>query len=198
MGEGCHNRFDAKSLDLEDFDPEEFVQLEHTMFMMATYGEGDPTDNSAEFMDWLKEKVDEGDNSTLLSGMKVSVFALGNRQYEHFNKAGKDCQELLTKLGAETVYAMGEGDDDGTLEDDFMVRSEITFFLHLVLFCLLCRPCSQAWKENLWPTLRQKFLGEDRATSSSAAGTSELPAPAVLSFDFNTVTCCARFVHSHP
>jgi NADPH-ferrihemoprotein reductase len=61
--------------------------------MMATYGEGEPTDNSAEFYKWLKagakECKDEGGSSErkLKQGsMAFAVFGLGNRQYEHFNK----------------------------------------------------------------------------------------------------------------
>jgi NADPH-ferrihemoprotein reductase len=50
---------------------------------------------------------------------------------------GRVTNELLAKLGAESVCPYGEGDDDGTLEDDF-----------------------QQWRDNvLWPTLIQKYHG---------------------------------------
>ena len=38
---------------------------------MATYGEGDPTDNAMEFYEWLKESTDD------LNGLKYTV--------SHFN-----------------------------------------------------------------------------------------------------------------
>ena len=37
------------------------------IFCMATYGEGDPTDNAQEFYDWLQE------GSTQLDGIKYAV-----------------------------------------------------------------------------------------------------------------------------
>lgn len=41
---------------------------------MATYGEGDPTDNAQDFYDWLQENDDED-----LSGLNysVNIFAYG-------------------------------------------------------------------------------------------------------------------------
>ena len=41
------------------------------VFMMATYGEGDPTDNAMEF----NEKLEGGDLS--VDGLKFAVFGLG-------------------------------------------------------------------------------------------------------------------------
>ena len=63
------------------------------VFMMATYGEGDPTDNAMEFNEKLTN--DEMD----LAGMKFSVFGLGNKTYEHFNKMGKFVDSRLEELG---------------------------------------------------------------------------------------------------
>lgn len=38
------------------------------IFCMATYGEGDPTDNAQDFYDWLQENGDED-----LSGLNYTV-----------------------------------------------------------------------------------------------------------------------------
>lgn len=38
------------------------------IFCMATYGEGDPTDNAQDFYDWLQENDDED-----LSGLNYTV-----------------------------------------------------------------------------------------------------------------------------
>ena len=40
------------------------------IFVMATYGEGDPTDNAQEFFDWLKETNDS------LQGLKYTVLLI--------------------------------------------------------------------------------------------------------------------------
>ena len=88
------------------------------VFMMATYGEGDPTDNAMEFNEKLtNEEMD-------LAGMKFSVFGLGNKTYEHFNKMGKFVDSRLEELGAKRVYELGVGDDDANLEDDFITWKE--------------------------------------------------------------------------
>lgn len=49
------------------------TEIENSLavFCMATYGEGDPTDNAQDFYDWLQETdVD-------LTGLKFAVSAIG-------------------------------------------------------------------------------------------------------------------------
>ena len=53
------------------------------LFCMATYGVGDPTDNSIELIDWLKS------TDLDLSRLNFAVFGLGNKTYEHFNEIGE-------------------------------------------------------------------------------------------------------------
>merc|ERR1719429_171279 len=63
-----------------------------TVFMLATYGEGDPTDNAVEFNEKLTS------DSLDLNGMKYAVFGLGNKTYEHFNAMGKLADRKLEEL----------------------------------------------------------------------------------------------------
>lgn len=44
--------------------------------VMATYGEGDPTDNAVEFYKWIHE---DGREEGCLKGMSFAVMGLGNR-----------------------------------------------------------------------------------------------------------------------
>jgi len=88
------------------------------VFMLATYGEGDPTDNAVE----LHEKLAE--EGLDLSGMKFAVFGLGNKTYEHFNAMGKLADTRLEELGGKRVHVLGVGDDDSNLEDDFITWKE--------------------------------------------------------------------------
>lgn len=41
------------------------------------------------------------------------VFGLGNKTYEHFNAMGRFVDKRLEELGADRVFKVGEGDDDG-------------------------------------------------------------------------------------
>ena len=77
------------------------------IFCVATYGEGDPTDNATELHTWLKE------GKVRLNSLRYTVFGLGNKTYEHFNAVGRYIDTRLEGLGATRVFPAGEGDDDG-------------------------------------------------------------------------------------
>lgn len=67
-----------------DFEALEELSEDHlAIFVMATYGEGEPTDNAVGMLEYLKETpIDQLD----LSKLKFVIFALGNRTYEQFCK----------------------------------------------------------------------------------------------------------------
>ena len=50
--------------------------------------------------------------STLIS-VPFQVFGLGNKTYEHFNAMGKYVDKRLEELGAQRIFELGLGDDDG-------------------------------------------------------------------------------------
>ena len=108
--------FRTEVVDLEDFDPLQFRKQKYAMFFVATYGEGDPTDNAMDFAKWLRTASPKDSG---IEGLKFAVFGLGNSQYEHFNAMGRLVDARLEALGAERMRERGEGDDDGTLEEDF-------------------------------------------------------------------------------
>ena len=115
--------FSSSTIDLEDFEADAFIEEATTsdaavVFLMATYGEGDPTDNAIEFVEWIKDKDRDLDNDSLKNA-HFSVFGLGNTQYEHYNAMGKLVNKRLEALGATRVYEYGEGDDDNNIDDDF-------------------------------------------------------------------------------
>lgn len=89
------------------------------VFCLATYGEGDPTDNAREFYDWLKRGESD------LNGLNYAVFGLGNKTYEHYNAVGVYADARLAELNGNRVCELGLGDDDGLIEDDFMNWKEI-------------------------------------------------------------------------
>lgn len=48
----------------------------------------------------------------LFSSPSYTVFALGNKTYEHFNEMGRLVDKKLQKMGATCIHERGEGDDD--------------------------------------------------------------------------------------
>uniref|UniRef100_A0A8C1SKX5 NADPH--cytochrome P450 reductase n=1 Tax=Cyprinus carpio TaxID=7962 RepID=A0A8C1SKX5_CYPCA len=131
------------SADPEEYDMSELSRLPEienslAIFCMATYGEGDPTDNSQDFYDWLQE----GDAD--FTGVKYTVFALGNKTYEHYNAMGKYVDQRLAELGAQRIFDLGMGDDDGNLEEDFV-----------------------SWREQFWPAVCEHFGVEATGEESS-------------------------------
>eukprot|EP00753_Platysulcus_tardus_P016472 PLAT5748.1.p2 GENE.PLAT5748.1~~PLAT5748.1.p2 ORF type:complete len:671 (-),score=387.82 PLAT5748.1:209-2221(-) len=139
--EGRRHKFAAHAVDLEDVQLDELLATpRRAIFVMATYGDGDPTDNAVEFASALADASDGA-----AASLEFTVFGLGNRQYELYNAMGKLVNRRLEELGGTRIYDYGEGDDDGTLEEDF-----------------------EAWKENLWQSLVSRYLGEDIAADDGA------------------------------
>lgn len=127
---------DPEECDLDDLAKLNVIENSMAIFCMATYGEGDPTDNAQEFYQWLQN------TDINLEGLQYAVFALGNKTYEHYNDMGKYVDTRLEELGATRVYELGLGDDDANIEDDFIT-----------------------WKERFWGAVCEHFnvvkSGED-------------------------------------
>lgn len=51
--------------------------------------------------------------SPCLTSVPFQVFGLGNKTYEHFNAMGKYVDKRLEELGAQRIFELGLGDDDG-------------------------------------------------------------------------------------
>lgn len=133
----------AMTADLEDYDLNNLDRItsdQLVIFTMATYGEGEPTDNALEFWEFLfnpnaAEEVPEfskainGDSvpnpDKPLEDLNYVVFGLGNKTYEHFNAVARNLDKRLQQLGATRIGERGEGDDDGNLEEDFLAWREL-------------------------------------------------------------------------
>ncbi|KAL1593202.1 hypothetical protein SLS60_010810 [Paraconiothyrium brasiliense] len=145
-----HSRFGLNCMvaDLEDYDYDnldQFPEDKLAVFVLATYGEGEPTDNAVEFYEFIggdDVAFSEGASAEEkpLSKMKYVAFGLGNNTYEHYNSMVRDVDKYLTKLGATRLGAAGEGDDGaGTMEEDFL-----------------------AWKEPMWTAVCEALKLEER------------------------------------
>ena len=107
-------------LDIEQYDaPAQLPREKLAFLLMATYGDGDPTDSATDFWTWLSEAAEGGGGDGLLAGLSFGVFGLGNRQYEHFCAMGRKVSKAMRQLGADEAVARGEGDDDRDIDEDF-------------------------------------------------------------------------------
>jgi len=143
-----HSRFGLNTMtaDLEDYDYEnldQFPEDKVAFFVMATYGEGEPTDNAVDFHEFITDEnvsFSEASGEKPLANLKYVTFGLGNNTYEHYNSMVRRLDATLTKLGAQRIGSAGEGDDGaGTMEEDFL-----------------------AWKEPMWTALAETMGLEER------------------------------------
>ncbi|RDB17816.1 hypothetical protein Hypma_000791 [Hypsizygus marmoreus] len=126
LAKEAKSKFGLASLvcDPEEYDFENLDELPEdcaAFFVMATYGEGEPTDNAVQLMQNLQDESFEfSGGERKLEGLKYVVFGLGNKTYEHYNSIGRAVDAELTKLGAIRIGERGEGDDDKSMEEDYL------------------------------------------------------------------------------
>ena len=144
------SRFGLKTMvaDLEDYDYgnlDAFPDDRVAFFVLATYGEGEPTDNAVDFYEYfMSTDITFSQGGTQddkpLSNLRYVAFGLGNNTYEHYNSMVRRIDGALEKLGATRIGEAGEGDDGaGTMEEDFL-----------------------AWKEPMWASLAETMKLEER------------------------------------
>lgn len=106
---------DALNFSAKDLTPKA-GQTDVTAFIMACYGEGEPTDNSKKFFKSL-EALPAADMK-VFQGSKYCVFGLGNSQCfrDRYNVVGKFLDKRLEALGAQRVIELGLGDASPTME----------------------------------------------------------------------------------
>jgi NADPH-ferrihemoprotein reductase len=135
LGRECHLRFGLEVLvaDLSDYDPKTIALIpeeKFVIFVVSTYGEGDPSDNTTELWSWLHKSKD-----TSLQNLRYMAFGLGNSNYKYYNRVIDVVVDSLNKSGAKILMPIGKADDaQGATEEDFT-----------------------AWKEDLFSIFRQEL-----------------------------------------
>ncbi|KAJ5885905.1 uncharacterized protein N7473_008579 [Penicillium subrubescens] len=111
--------------DLDDDDHEHLSKVPSSkliVFVISTFGEGDPTDNSVAFCSMLRALRATG-NTQLLTDLRYAAFGLGNRNYRHYNKIVDLVDTTLQELGARRVGTVGKADESkrgAATDEDFL------------------------------------------------------------------------------
>ena len=135
--------------DLNEFNEQEFMEMEYVVFIVATYGSGGPTPNAQRFHTWLKEQMQKGGK---LNKLKFAVFGCGNSGFAAtYNHMSIFTSDALNQLGAKMyiLYSIlrlcksGLGDSNKNVAHDF-----------------------QLWSAGLVEVIRAEFHVEGKITSS--------------------------------
>lgn len=151
LAKEAKTKFGLASLvcDPEDYDFENLDQIPEdcaAIFVVATYGEGEPTDNAVTLLQNLEDESFEFSNGEhKLEGLKYVVFGLGNKTYEHYNLMARKTDKLLADMGGIRMGERGEGDDDKSMEEDYL-----------------------AWKDGMWEAFAEAMGVEEGQGGDSA------------------------------
>lgn len=136
LGRECLARFGINALvaDLSDYNADSIARIEAThfaIFILSTYGEGDPSDNTTGLWDYLKQ-VNE--KSIKLESLRYLAFGLGNSNYKCYNRVLDVVSDALDSAGATALMPRQKADDsNGGTEEDFQAWKDDLFalFRHL-------------------------------------------------------------------
>ncbi|XP_051521750.1 S-adenosyl-L-methionine-dependent tRNA 4-demethylwyosine synthase TYW1 isoform X1 [Myxocyprinus asiaticus] len=142
-------------IDMKEYDPDDRLAEECTskmicVFLVATYTDGQPTENAEWFCKWLEEaSTDFRYGKTYLKGMRYAVFGLGNSVYiGHYNTVSKNLDKWLWMLSAARIMTRGEGDCNVVKSRHGSVQADF-----------------QAWKTKFLSRLQALVKGEKKACS---------------------------------
>ncbi|KAL4952874.1 hypothetical protein BDW69DRAFT_200512 [Aspergillus filifer] len=130
-------RFGQNTLtaDLSDYDPSSVAEIPSSklaIFILSTYGEGDPADNTVDFWDWLNSNDRNQEKpKKQFSDLRYFAFGLGNSNYKYYNKVIDRVVEVLNSHGANALLPVSRANDaNGTTQEDFISWKEelFTFF----------------------------------------------------------------------
>lgn len=129
--------------DLSEYNHEHLAAFEPDKiagFILSTYGDGDPPDNTNGFWRTLQRFLENG---TSLDKFQYFIFGLGNRNYRSYNRVAEVVDASLQKLQAQRIGPAGCADESngGTVEDFLSWKQDIAQILQN----------NRNWKESIKP-----------------------------------------------
>ncbi|EJT52232.1 NADPH--cytochrome reductase [Trichosporon asahii var. asahii CBS 2479] len=124
------------------------------IFVMALYGDGEPTDNAEEMWNFLfDDDVTFSNGGQSLDNLNYVMFGLGNTTYEKYQGAARKLDARLEELGARRIGERGEADE--------IVGTEMGYL---------------DWKDGMWAALADRLeLQEGEAGDIADFVVTEVP-----------------------
>jgi len=99
-------------LNLKQYDPEDLPNEPISIFIVPTYTDGTPNEETQGFYNWLEDVANDFRvTKVFLENIKYAVFGLGDNSYgENYCVIAKKIDTLLHKLSATRILAVGDGD----------------------------------------------------------------------------------------
>ena len=130
--------FKVTLTDVADYDKDMMWADKFLVFVVSTYGEGEPTDTSKDFYEWLLCE-DRMHDMNDFKDVSFATFGLGDSQYKHFCQMGVEFDQRTAELGGKRIHTLGTGDADCNMEEEF-----------------------DQWKQDLWVKATKQFGLEAR------------------------------------
>lgn len=108
--------FQAKAIDMGDYQSDRLSKENHLLLICSTYGDGEPPDTARALHSYLLS-----DKASKLENMKYSVLGLGDSSYPDFNQCAIEFDQRLAELGAKRVC------DSKFCDVDFEEPAEVWF-----------------------------------------------------------------------
>ena len=103
--------FDTSVVSMEHSKPSSLHETPNCLFIVSTWGEGEPPCDAEDYFDELKESELD------LKSVKYGIMGLGDTSYEMFNEFARQLDAELERLGATKISDRVEADVD--YEEDF-------------------------------------------------------------------------------
>lgn len=115
--------FGTEIIDMKDAYLRDLKKFSNILLITSTWLNGDPPDNAEYFYDELSLCEDFKIRKIFnLSNLNYSVFALGQRCFEHFCKAGIDFDKYLARFKAKRLLPLEKSDNN--FDKNFLIWLE--------------------------------------------------------------------------
>lgn len=132
----CRSRLslDTLAADLSEYDSESISNIPETkvaIFILSTYEEGDPSDNTAQLFSWVNTN-----ELIKFPNLRYAAFGLSNSKFKFYNRV-VDVTGALNRLEAKALISTGKTDNsEGSTEENFTEWKQSLFsMLYAQLNC---------------------------------------------------------------